>query len=127
MSTKAKIEAFNRMNGTKANSIKDLIKEVIKIETTVTKDDLINLLRIKHQTITARLSELFDEGIVSIAGERDKCSIYFLSDPSTIEGLKKKRHFKKYQEYLNRGKKQFDLPDEVVVQLCKIYKEKHNI
>lgn len=65
--TKASAETFLlQMKSGKPRGDKERIFTFIKRHPGVTKDDIIRELKISHQTATARLSDLFDLGIVEV-------------------------------------------------------------
>lgn len=77
-------------------------------------------LGMAHQTLTGCLSAIMDEGMVKIIGEEwiDNNAYSRLAielNPSEVLRLKREREKKKFQEWLERGLKEF--PDYIDITL----------
>lgn len=67
--SKASIKTFKSINDTgKRATDKQKIYDFIKRNENATKDYIIKELRIPHQTVTARVSDLEDAGVVFVTG-----------------------------------------------------------
>lgn len=82
------------------NTQKAKIYRFLQRNHNATKNYIIKELRMSHQTVTARLSDLLDLGVVEVAGTK-KTDISTLSqfrvvvDPERIESNRKNREFEK--------------------------------
>ena len=87
----------------------------------ISTDELRTALRIPHQTLTGILSNLQDEGIIYVAGEKE-CGSEFYSywsftfDPERMERLAHERQNEKYSIWIKRGLNDFSgfLPEEIL-------------
>lgn len=87
-----------------------------------------NELDLPHQTISSRVSELMDEGLVEISGERsnDKGNSYSLV--KFVEGtfrqnqVKEQRLRHKYMSWVNKGMREFKdvMPSQLLMELSYI-------
>jgi predicted transcriptional regulator len=87
----------------------------------ISTDELRVKLNISHQTLTAILSGLQDEGVIYVAGEKDCGSEFysywsFTSDPSRMNKLIQERKNEKFTLWLKRGVHEFPdlLPEEIL-------------
>ena len=93
---KAKTETYKqqKQNGN-VKSVRERILNVLPIAGGLTKDDLIKLLKVKHSTITARLSDLHDDGHVKIIRarktEQGYVSLYVRTFKFENERIREKR------------------------------------
>jgi DNA-binding transcriptional ArsR family regulator len=97
----------------------------------VTTDQLRTKLDLKHQTLTAILSQLQDEGIVKVVGEHEQGdSVYskwaFVYSEYEREQLIEERKAEKFRQWIDRGLNEFwdRLPLEVKIHL-KMTREKN--
>jgi len=96
---KAKTETYiNQQQNGNIKSVKEAILDALKYAYW-TKNDLIHILKKSHSTITARLSDLHDEGKIKTVGniKRNDSSLtlYRLSRSNEIEKVKKQRETEK--------------------------------
>ena len=96
---KAKTETYiNQQQNGNIKSVKEAILDALK-HSYYTKNDLRKLLNKSHSTITARLSDLHDEGKVKevcyIRKDNSALTLYRLSKTSEIEKVKKQRETEK--------------------------------
>ena len=96
---KAKTETYikQQKNGN-IKSVKEAILDALKY-TYYTKNDLIHILKKSHSTITARLSDLHDEGKIKelcyIKRNGTALTLYRLSKTSEVDKIKKQRETEK--------------------------------
>lgn len=129
MSTKAQLKAWNDITQNHAQSIEEAIILILENEPNgATKEELINALNIRHQTITSRLSSLQDKGkLIHTDSERNGCTVFFMAPENRWNYYSAKRKFKKFQEFLNRGVKEFGMDSENVGPLLKNYLDTHEL
>lgn len=96
---KAKTETYIKQIETgQIKSVKEAILNALK-NAYYTKNDLRKLLNKSHSTITARLSDLHDEGkvkeVCNIRKNSSALTLYRLSKKSEVEQIKKQRESEK--------------------------------
>lgn len=121
MSTSARIEQYliNLENGElKSNEVKVL--NYIKNNPDCIIDDIRRDLKMKHQTATSRISELFDCGVIKVTGQVERLTIterklvystmQFVEPKYEQDRLRKERLKEKLQMWAKRG---LELMDEL--------------
>ena len=78
----------------------------------VSTDDLRVLLGLKHQTLTAILSQLQDEGVIKVVGEHERgSSVYskwaYVNENYEREALAEERRREKFTQWMDRGLNEF--------------------
>lgn len=78
----------------------------------VSTDELRVLLDLKHQTLTAILSQLQDEGVIKVVGEHERGdSVYskwaFVNENYEREALAEERRREKFTQWMDRGLNEF--------------------
>jgi hypothetical protein len=111
----ARIKTFLKQleNGNIANksvAVLKLIRDTPKIST----DALRDVSGFPHQTLTAIVSNLLDDGVIQVCGEvevgdSNYSKYIFVEDVDTILGNQRKRRLVKYKYWLKRGAEEFDM------------------
>lgn len=78
----------------------------------VSTDELRVLLDLKHQTLTAILSQLQDEGVIKVVGEHERGdSVYskwaYVNENYEREALAEERRREKFTQWMDRGLNEF--------------------
>lgn len=113
--TKASLETFLRqVNSLKSKTDKVRVYRYILKNPNCTKNDLIRDLNMPHQTVTARLSDLLDLGVVEITGTQNKVTgcvslLQIQFDENKIDSNAKERRLKKFKAWQKKGEQFSDL------------------
>lgn len=122
MKTNASTEALIT-NRDLFKSVKEKVYDTIKVRPMINTSVLKDVLRLKHQTLTARLSDLQDEGRINDMGTDGKYSMWAIVPADFVESYKQGRKLKKFQQWLNKGIKDYDLTSETMNEFLEIYKK----
>lgn len=128
--SKASIETYlTQLNSSKTETVMDRMYRFIKLNPKCDKNEIIKELKLPHQTVTARLSDLLDKGMVKISGQKkliNSTLSMFTAEEDVMKiqeniDLRKKGKLKKW---VNKGIKHFPdlLPDSVLSGLLLIEK-----
>jgi predicted transcriptional regulator len=88
------------------------ILSYIKQNPNIDTDRLRDELKMAHQSLTACVSNLLDIGIIMIVGQTEKeetnySKYLYVEDEPTIIKNQRERHYKKFQQWVKRGLKDF--------------------
>lgn len=114
-------------NGFIKNNTERVLHEIYSktiFSMSISTDELRSKLAISHQSLTAILSILQDEGVIHVVGEKSVNSSYFslweyTTHEEDIVKFKRIREIEKLEAWIKRGAYEFDhlLPDQLVNEL----------
>lgn len=64
---------------------------------------------ISYSTATARVSELYDEGLIFASGTHDGYTIWLVTPHESVEAIKRHRRIEKYKAWKKKGEEFKDL------------------
>tara|TARA_R110002012_G_scaffold219820_2_gene391303 strand:- start:7 stop:396 length:390 start_codon:yes stop_codon:yes gene_type:complete len=88
------------------------VYQFIQEYTRTNKNEIIQVLKMPHQTVTARLSDLLDRGVITIEGEDDSNTsplsrFVIVTDISKVEYYAHKRLLSKFENWKKQGLSRF--------------------
>jgi len=110
--TTASLRAYDEIlpkSGSIKRSIYNYIKLAKLFEIYPSTEDVKDETGLKHQTATARLSELYDEGLIMPAHKDGRHTKWMIVPHDKVKAINESRRRERYKAWLKKGKEFQDL------------------